>query len=85
MSKAAEYRLQAELKKLSEHYGLLLDINEKNNARIAHLEDSLHAIKADRKFLLNQIRHHKKTLQHPTKVDRILYASAKDVARNPSK
>ena len=84
MSKTTEYRLQIELKKLSEHYKLALDLIEKNNARIDQLEHSLHAVKADREFLLCQIKQHRNTLQHPTSVDLQLYASAKDVLRNPS-
>ena len=85
MSKSVEYRLQTELKKLGEHYRQALDLIEKNNARIEQLEESLHAVKADREFLLSQIKHHRNTLQHPTSVDLQLYASARDVIRNPSK
>ena len=85
MSKSVEFRLQTELKKLGEHYRMALDLIEKNNARIDQLEHSLHAVKADREFLLSQIKQHRNTLQHPTSVDLQLYASARDVIRNPSK
>jgi len=85
MSKSVEFRLQTELKKLTEHYRHALDLIEKNNARIEQLEHSLSAVKSDREFLLSQIKHHRNMLQHPTSVDLQLYASARDVIRNPSK
>ena len=85
MSKAVELRLRGELESIGEHYRLALDIIEKNNARIEQLEHSLHGVKADREFLLNQIKQHKRTLQHKTTVDNQLYAAAKEVWVNPSK
>ena len=85
MSKAIEIRLRGELKSIGEHYRMALDIIEKNNARIEQLEHSLHGVKADREFLLNQIKHHKRTLQHKTTVDNQLYAAAKEVLVDPSK
>jgi chromosome segregation ATPase len=84
MSKAIAYRLQNELKKLTENYRTALDVIEKNNARIEQLENSLEGVKADREFLLDQIGHHREMLQHKTKVDSQLYASAREVRKYPS-
>jgi chromosome segregation ATPase len=62
-----------------------MELIEQYTSRIEQLEESLHAVKADREFLLSQIKQHRNTLQHPTSVDLQLYASARDVIRNPSK
>ena len=52
------------------------------------IEDWNHAfqsVSADRDFLIKSILDNKKTIQLPTAPDRVLYANAKDVVRNPSK
>ena len=84
--------LEARLKKLQDSHDQLqcmyqkaLALIDEFNRKAEGWRDSLRALGEDREFLLSQIKQHRNTLQHPTSVDLQLYASARDVIRNPSK
>jgi chromosome segregation ATPase len=62
-----------------------MELIEQYTSRIEDWNRAFQAVNADREFLLESILNHKKTIVLPTKPDQLLYANAKEVARNPSK